>query len=70
MKDDLNIWVVYERPLDYPGGFIARRFELDSPTTDIRKGESLNAVRDQLPPGLTRIDRDPNDEPQIVECWL
>lgn len=32
--------------------------------------DSLWQARGMLPPGLTRLPRDPHDEPQIVEVWL
>ncbi|MFG7180720.1 hypothetical protein ACGYQ5_14425 [Burkholderia pseudomallei] len=72
----LAMWVVYERPTDYPEGYIARRWTLANgaglqpSTNEVFTGDSLDDVRRKLPQGLHRIHRDPRDEPQIVEVWL
>lgn len=72
----LAMWVVYERPKDFPEGFIARRWSvldggrLQASTNEVITGASLLEVRGKLPRGLHRIHRDPRDEPQIVETWL
>ncbi len=75
MSDQLTIWTVYERPLDYPEGFVARmhvvlRDGRFGPTDTAFYGPTLDSVRRQLPGGLVAIARDPSDEPQIVECWI
>ncbi|KWN78354.1 hypothetical protein WM24_29700 [Burkholderia ubonensis] len=71
-----SMWVIYERPSDYPTGFLARHWLASSGGLLASKGEvltgaTLDEVRAQLAPfGLHRIERDPRDEPQIVETWL
>ena len=71
--DDLTIWTIYERPKDFPGGFVVR------PWTITRGGPApgmaqvtgtLEEARDLVPPGLYRTDRAPADDPTIVETWL
>lgn len=32
--------------------------------------DTLEQVRDMLPPGLTMLDRHPTDSPEIHEVWL
>lgn len=70
----LSMWVVYDHPRDMPDHFVARRHEVHPrgpvPTGDVIKGNTLGEVRARLPPGLYRMPRDPNDEPQIVEVWM
>lgn len=66
----LNLWVVYERPLDHPEHFVVRRWVLDRPTKDFRLGRSLREVREFIPPGLHRVPRHPNDDAKIVETWI
>jgi hypothetical protein len=71
----VSMWSVYDRPTDYPDGFIARRFEvpaLGPPTaTDHTLTGELNEIRKTFyRAGLFRLDRNPEDEPQIVETWL
>jgi hypothetical protein len=70
----LPLWTIYERPLDHPDGFIARRFESNKavvgPTLDTVTGE-LEHIRDIFTrAGLFKLDRSVDDEPQIVETWL
>jgi hypothetical protein len=71
----LTIWTVYERPRDYPCGFIVRAFEISStgpqPTGHVIKCLDLEPIREKLQrAGLTRLMRDEKDEPQIVESWI
>jgi hypothetical protein len=70
----LNLWTVYDHPLDYPEWFVARRFELvgekTRPTLDIMLSATLEGVREKIPRGLYCMPRFENDEPQIVEVWL
>ena len=69
----LEMWVISERPSDYPTKFVARKFEVTSvpkPTSETKIADTLEGVRQMLPPGLFCLARDPSDEPQIVETWL
>jgi hypothetical protein len=70
----LSLWTIYEKPLDHPDGFLARRFESnkdgDGPTMDTVTGD-LEHIRDIFTrAGLYRLGREPDDEPQIVETWV
>lgn len=66
----LSLWTIYEKPLDHPDGFIARRFESDAPTMDTLTGE-LETIRDTFErAGLFKFMRNEDDEPAIVETWL
>jgi len=71
---ELHMWTVYERPTDYPDGFVARLHLIGAgetrPTMKAFFGPTLQSVRDKLPRGMVRLERMPNDEPQIVEVWL
>ena len=66
----LDIWTVYERPTDYPQGFIARLYRNGTATPATVTGDTLDAVRAGIPPGLCRMARHPSDDPVIVETWL
>lgn len=73
MQGCVQIWEVYRRPSDYPGGYVARLHvvgPVTGPTTIALYGETLSAVRRQLPPGLIQFTRHAEDEPHIVETWL
>lgn len=73
MSGDLVIWTIYNRPLDYPAGFVVvpwtirRGKELRG---DSYHAPSLEAARALLPPGLYRMPREPGDDPAIEESWL
>lgn len=72
-RDDLPMWTVTQHPLDYPDGFVARMCRaLPQPqvTQFAVYGDTLEEVRAGLPPGLFRMPRYDEDEPQIVEVWL
>lgn len=69
----LYMWVVYERPLDYPNSYVARLWRTTTAAVATQAcfiAQTLEDVRRMLPLGLTQIPREPTDEPQIVEVWL
>jgi hypothetical protein len=73
----MEMFVVYERPRDYPDKFVVRRWWIGTgsgkPEADqdwFYLGKTLEDVRAQVPEGCFRLNRDPNDEPQIVEFWI
>lgn len=74
LSDYVQMWVLYERPTDYPNGFVGRLHLVGlngyGPTDRVVFGETLDSVREQLPPGLVNIGRASEDEPQIAEAWL
>lgn len=73
MKSQLSIWTVYERPLDHPQKFVARRwasFLEPAPTADVILADDLGELRKMLPAGLVRMPRQPGDDPVIVETWI
>lgn len=79
MNDDeesLLIVVVYHSPSDYPGKFVARRHwagaggEVEVDPEPLIVADSLFEARGIIPDGMFRLNRDPNDEPQIVESWI
>lgn len=71
--DRLPMWTIYQRPSDYPDGYVARMFftlPRAEPTAVAIFGPTRDAVRAALPAGLHRISRSPGDDPCIVETWL
>jgi hypothetical protein len=70
-----ELYTVYENPADYPGKFVVRRFTIEQAHAVADRdpwfiGDTLHDARNSLPQGLTRIDRDPNDDPVILETWI
>lgn len=67
---ELEMWVIYEKPLDFPEQFVARKFILDKPTNLRYFGDTLEEIRQTIPEGLTMIPRFHQDDPKIVEVWI
>ena len=69
---DLLMWTIYRSPKDYPGKFIARPHSIRRQIAYRchLAADDIYQLRNLLPRGLTRINRDPNDEPQIMETWM
>lgn len=70
----LEMWVVYEKPQDYPNSFVARKFTEEGgkpkPLDDIMVSASLDTIRAFLAANnFFPIPRHETDEPQILEVW-
>lgn len=70
----LDIWVIYDNPIDFPGYYVARLHQVMNgtcnPVDAYIKHVSLNSLRNMLPPGLVCIKRSDSDPPPIVESWV
>lgn len=77
----LTMWVIYRRPLDYPQGCVLRaQWPMRDGTVKADTiawfsdyaddAQSIEVLRDILPPGVTCLGRDPSDDPCIVETWI
>jgi hypothetical protein len=72
----LPMWVVYDHPLDYPDGFIARLWmslPKPQPTTETLTAPTLEGLRNKIrkrAPWTTLLMRSPEDDPAIIEVWL
>lgn len=70
-QDELVMYVVYEKPTDYPDFFVVRRWTgLSANKIIFSVSETLDDARQTLPRGLFRLDRFNTDDPCIVETWL
>jgi len=69
---DLLMWTVCASPSDFPGKVTARPSSLfaGKPVDFVLVADSLAGIRKMLPPGLVKIEREPNDDPVIVEVWM
>lgn len=68
-----TIWTVYKNPKDYPNNFVVRRWTFESGEPkghECRLADTLEEARNLVPPLKTRLDRQTNDDPVIVENWL
>lgn len=68
------ILAVYKNPADFPGSFVARLHVAQTgeffPTPNIYVGRTLEEIRQAIPGGMSRLDRMPEDDPNIVETWV
>lgn len=65
-------YTVYFSPRDYPEQYVVRLWDASGlkATNCIAIGNTIQEVRAALPPGLTRFQRQADDDPNIVETWL
>jgi hypothetical protein len=75
MTDALYIWTVYDHPTDFPNEYVARRSDVRGSRIDVTdniiSSTNLAIVRIALEArGLTKLMRDPHDDPKIIEVWL
>lgn len=67
----LSIWVVYDHPTDWPDYFVAREWIGEQPGNMVTLERDLDRLRDRLRRmGLTRLERNEEDDPVILETWL
>lgn len=73
-ENRLVIWVVTTNTLDFGNKFIARPIIVPAlypmPEHGHLIANSLQELRDMLPYGLSRLSRQIDDDPVIVETWL
>lgn len=71
---DLDLFTIYEHPADYPRGYIVRRWVANrngfAEAREAFATETLEDARLLVPEGLFRLEREPNDDPTIVETWI
>lgn len=73
----LDVWTIFDHPLDYPSSFVVRRASISATgiatLDEVWLFEDLDQCRafiDETQPGLIMFPRDPSDDPVIVECWM
>jgi len=69
----LPMWIIYDRPSDFPEQFVARKWIMDKPTSEVMTASDLAGIRwavGKVAPGSVCLARDPSDDPKIVETWL
>jgi hypothetical protein len=70
----LRQYTIYDRPRDYPEGFVVREWLIERGNPQPQPGRSWTAVslagaRSWVPDGLFRIPRSADDDPRILETW-
>jgi hypothetical protein len=70
---DFTVWTIYEQPKDFPGGFVVRPWTITGHGPEPGAAfvaATLEEARGIVPPGLTWMDRAPDDDGAIVETWI
>lgn len=76
---ELEMFVIYENPKDYPGKFVVRRWTVGQggPIADpepLAIENTVHEARGFLPRDAThplyRLEPQPNDDPVIREVWI
>ena len=71
MENKLKIWVVYNRPLDFPDKYVARLFINNKPTQKIIVENDLEKIRNEMELNeLTKIPRHESDPLSVIESWF
>ncbi|WP_218571298.1 hypothetical protein [Paenibacillus oralis] len=55
---------------DFPHKYAGRLFDLDQPTPYIVIRNTLEELRQEIPPHFSVLERSVNDDPVIVEVWV
>jgi len=71
----LVMYTVYCRPSDFPENFVVRRWAVTAGKVMAEAGlwclaETLEGARGSIPQQLYRQERQPGDDPVIVEVWF
>lgn len=66
----LPLICVYKNPADYPNKYVARLWDVDKPTTLVAIADSFEEIRAAKPPEMVIMQRQPNDDPVIIETWI
>jgi hypothetical protein len=74
LREALPMFTVYDHPTDHPDFYVARlhlTIPEPAPTTLAILHRDLGALRRELASyGLVALERDPSDDPCILETWL
>lgn len=70
----MTVWTVFFDPNDHPGKWVLRGFDVDAhgvqPRGECTLADTLDEIREALPPGLHCLGRLNGDEPAIYESWV
>jgi hypothetical protein len=68
----LEMFTIYCNPRDYPGKYVVRRHVtgIGPDPEPLAVVDTLDEARDAVPPYLACMNRQPDDQPQIVETWF
>lgn len=75
MSVQVDMWVIYDHPLDHPDVYVARRWLMGKSgprsTDQVLMDEQLGVIQyDLLSRGLTKYEKHAEDDPKILEIWM
>lgn len=62
--------VIYKHPLDFPGMYVGRLWNIGKPTPYAIIAKTLQEVKKVIPKGMIGIPRSPEDDPNIVATYI
>ena len=67
-----RMWVIYDRPRDYPDCVVSRVWYGEVFTDEIMTAQSVEEIRSkvQADGASVMLPRMLGDQPHIVECWV
>ncbi|WP_341285192.1 hypothetical protein [Priestia megaterium] len=66
----LPVITVFYNTLDIPNKYAARLLDANQPTNVVVIKDTLDEIRNIIPPHYTCLNRDPSDPPTMIETWL
>lgn len=72
-SDELDMWVVYDHPRDFPRAWVARRWTVGTaaaPTGDMIACSTLEQLRAVVGGNRLQLPRHDADDPKVTEAWL
>jgi hypothetical protein len=67
------VWTIYQAPKDFPDGFVTRPWTITGRGPEPGMAQlsmTLEQARQNVPQGLYRMDRQPGDDPAVLETWI
>ncbi len=61
---------IYNHPIDYPKNYVARVWDANHPTHLVALADTLEEIREKIPPNMTKLPPMKEDDPVIVEVWI
>ena len=70
----LTIFTIYDHPKDQPEHFVVRQWFTNGGPEPIageaKLAKTIREARAWIPSGLVRFERNPGDDPCILETWI
>ena len=71
MKEPFKVWVIYNRPPDFPNNYVARLWVDEQLTSEMMICPRLEMIEDQLRRmGLAKLMPMDGDDPKIVCTYI